>query len=114
MRITVQLPTGTATLDVADDVLVFNGEAYVQPKHAMYLELYSLPVNALSKPMQGLADMLHTQVSIKAKVVGIDPVVVPVSDPSVIQVPDPAEGMCICGITCAGTDIRFAVVQPEN
>jgi hypothetical protein len=114
MRITVQMPVGTATLDVADNVLVFNGEAYVQPSQALYLDLYTLPVAAVSAPILGLSQALSALVSIRAKVLSLDPTIVPYTDPSIVQAPDPSGGMCVCGVTCSGTDIRFAVVQQEN
>lgn len=114
MIITVQMPTGTATLGVAEGLLVFDGEQFVEPAHAAYLELFAIPVEALSAGFMSLAVTLSAAVKIKAVVIGVDPTVVPVTDPSVVVAIDPTDGQCVCGITCSGTDIRFAVVKPEN
>jgi hypothetical protein len=114
MIITVQLPNGTATLGVAEDLLVFDGEQFVDPTNAAYLELFSIPVEALSSGFSSLAVTLSAAVRLRANVLGLDPTVVPVTDPSVVIAVDPSDGKCICGITCAGTNLRFVIVKPEN
>lgn len=116
MLITVMLPSGgTASLGIGDDVLVFNGQEFKDPKNLRYVELYGLPVNAKSMPFEGFpSQTLSAAVRIRAKVISIDADTVADTDPSLVTRTDPSGGQCICGLTCNGTDIRFAVVQLEN
>jgi len=115
MLITVQLPNGTASLAVADNTLVFDGFDFKTPSELKYAELYSLPVAAQSVPYKDVPEqVLLTAVRIRALVTNVDATSEPTTDPSLEAVPDPSNGQCVCGLTCNGTELRFAVVQLEN
>jgi hypothetical protein len=104
----------TVTLDVADNYLVFNGNEFVNPSYLSYIELYTMPIAALSAEHRDIVVGLQADVKIKALVISKSSVSVPVTDPSVVAEPDPANGECICGLTCNGTSLRFVTVTPEN
>lgn len=110
MILTVILPDGQGLLSVADDVLVFDGFTYVPPSVALYVELFRTPVEALSLPWREVTTILETAVRIRARVVDRNPVPAD-TDPDVIVVPDPTGGECVCGITCAGTQLQFVKVH---
>lgn len=116
MLITVTMPDGSsATLAVGANTLVFDGQTFLEPQLLTYAELYGLPVSAQSVPYKEIpAQVLSTAVRIRAKVLGVDPTDEPVTDPKLVTQPDPTNGQCICGLTCNGTELRFAVVQLEN
>lgn len=116
MLITVLLPSGsTASLDVGENTLVFDGSKYAEPLHLKYVELYALPVSAQSMPYKEVpAQTLSTAVRIRALVTALDLTEEPDTDPSLMAAPDPSGGQCICGLTCNGTELRFVVVQLEN
>lgn len=116
MFITLLMPNGsTASLGVADNTLVFDGSEFIRPADLKYAMLYALPVSARSVPYKDLdAQTLSAAVRIRALVQGVDPTETLVTDPSLVAEPDPVEGQCICGLTCNGTELRFAVVQLEN
>jgi hypothetical protein len=116
MIITVLLPSGnTATLDVADNVLVFDGSEFLTPKTGSYVMLYALDVAALSMPFKDVAAQpLLAAVKIRSIVKSVDNTSVLVTDPLLVAAPDPSGGLCICGITCAGTDLAFVKVQVTN
>jgi len=116
MIITVLLPSGAqATLGVAENTLVFNGQDFVTPEDLQYAELYTVPVQALSMPYRQLSSlMLSTMVKIKALVTAKDPTVVPTTDTQLVAADDPTLGQCLCGLTCSGVDLRFVTVSVES
>ncbi len=115
MIITVLLPSGDkALMDVADNVLVYDGSEFTVPTVNKYVMLYTLAVSALSAPYKDTVLALQTAVQIRAMVTAIDQSSVPDTDPSLVSTPDPSEGLCICGITCAGTDLTFVAVTIDN
>lgn len=116
MILTLLMPNmRTATMDVADGVLVFNGDEFVRAAHLQYAELYIAPVEALSLNYKGLpALQLLTSVRYLARVIGSNPTQVIETDPQLVAVPDPSNGMCVCGITCQGTELQFVTVHTEN
>ena len=113
MLITALLPDGRSVqLGVAENTLVFDGLSFANPSDVSWIELYTIPVSAMSMPYKDvLSQALTAEVRIRASVLEIDNTVVPVTDPSVVASLDPSNGECICGITCNGTDIRFANVH---
>lgn len=115
MIITVLMPGNhKAILDVADGFLVFDGQYFVEPYYSSYVELYTLPVYALSLEYRDqLPVALQASVRIRALVINKDPTQVPDTDPSLVVELDPASGQCVCGLTCNGTDLRFVTVYPE-
>lgn len=116
MIITALLPGGTQVeLTIAPDTLVYNGDVFVNPSYLTYIELYTIPVDALTLPFREQQEMaLQTSVRIKALVISRNSTVVPTTDPAVVAVPDPSLGQCICGLTCTGTDLRFVTVTVET
>jgi hypothetical protein len=115
MKVTALMPDrSTAVLDVAEGSLVYDGHNFVSPLIAQFIALYSVPVDAVSLPHRDVILQLQTQTCIGAKVVEVDAAPAASTDPSVIAQPDPSGGICICGLTCTGTDLRFAVVTLEN
>lgn len=114
MIITALMPGGgSASLGVAENTLVYDGQEFLSPDKVKYLELYTLPVQALSAKYRTPQEFLHAAVRIRALVINRDPTVVPDTDPSVVAEVDPSGGQCICGITCQGTDLRFVIVTVE-
>lgn len=114
MIITALTPgNASLQLDVADGLLVFDGRSFVEPSKLSYIELYTLPVEALSAEHRDLVEPLLTRALMRALVVGKNPQSVPDTDPSVIVAPDPPDGNCVCALTCSGTDLRFVTVYPE-
>lgn len=113
-QLTVQLINGTGMLNVADTDLVFNGQDFVPARDALYCGLYTVSVDALSLPYKDIAaQMLTTQVILKAAVVNYSALAEPVTDPTVIAEADPSGGQCVCGVTCNGTRLSFVIVQQE-
>lgn len=114
MIITALMPGNVQiALDVADGFLVFDGREFVNPQYLSYIELYTLPVTALSAEHRNITLALETSVRIRALVISKNSTSVPVTDPAVIAEPDPTGGECICGLTCKGTDLRFVTVTTE-
>lgn len=112
MLITVLTPSGNqVNLAIADNTLVFDGLEFKEPQDLKYVELYGVPVEASTVPYKELPQQtLMTAVRIKAIVLGTDPTEASLTDPQVVSVSDPSMGQCICGLTCAGTDLRFVTV----
>lgn len=112
MILTVLLPDGSqAELAIADATLVYDGQQFLNPENAYYVALYSVPVEAVSTEYRGFTEDLTAYQSWKCSVVNRDPQTVVDTDPRAIVQPDPALGECICGITCQGTEIRYAQVH---
>lgn len=118
MLITVLLPSGKqAQLQIADTDLIYDGQQFVAPQLAHYVELYTVPVTALSLPFnaQGLTNVLTTTVRWVVLVLGSEPLANAVTDPSAVIAPNPnPSGDCVCFVTCAGTELRFIRVIAEN
>lgn len=112
MLITALLPDGQQVqLGIAQNTLVFDGTAFKSPSDISWIQLYTIPVAAVSMPYKDvLSQALVAQVTIRAIITEITDTVSPTTDPRVVSEADPAEGECVCGVTCNGTDIRFANV----
>lgn len=115
MIIRAQMPDGSiAVLDVADNTLVYDGQEFKAPSSLKYVEVYALPVEALTTNYKEVVESIQTYASTKALVINVDPTSVPDSDPLLTTALDPSGGQCVCGLTCTGTDIRFVVVTVET
>lgn len=55
--------------------------------------------------------VLQNQNSREVRVCWREPVGTSEFPGEVVQVPDPANGACVCGITCAGTNLAYVVVS---
>jgi hypothetical protein len=112
MFITVQLPDGLQKqMGIADNTLVYDGYEFKEPSDLVYAMLYAVDTPALSVPYKEVpAEQLSVAQRIRAKVVGKDPQQSPTSDGSLVVAADPTDGVCLCGLTCTGTEIRFAKV----
>lgn len=117
MLITVLMPDGRVVdLQVADTDLIYNGQGFVAPKDAEYVELYSVPTQALTVPFnaQHLITQLSTQTHIVARVLGYDLIASAVTSPEIVAAVGPSDGQCVCFVTCSGTELRFIKVQVEE
>jgi len=113
--LTVQLVDGQGTLNVADNTLVYNGKAFVDPSDAFFVALYAMPIDALSLPFETLpAQTLVTQQAQLAWVLSYLATAEPTTDPSLVVQPDPANGQCVCGVTCQGTQLSYVKVTTES
>ena len=124
MKVTVKLPNGTsAIMDVADGYLVLDADYdFVQPKVGTYITLLIGPNGAsfttfaaqLEQELTGLVDALNLQVTqyYLCKITDIDATPTPTTDPQIIAAPDPTGGVCVCGITCWGPNLKYVQVYP--
>lgn len=101
-------------LNVADDVLVFDGIDFVDPARLKYVSLYTMPVESFSLPFDDLVSQrLTTAARVIARV--LNRFVYPglPDSPELETAPIPSPGQCTCFITCKGTDLRFVQVHTE-
>lgn len=116
MILTAILPDKTeVALDIADGTLVYDGQAFVEPANATYVGLYSVPVDAVSAEHRNVSGgAITTYQSYRCLVLSWDSETDLTTDPRVIVQIDPTGGECVCGITCTGTEIRYAQVYPTE
>jgi hypothetical protein len=111
MILTALMPDqSTVGVDVPDGQLIYDGRSFMWPLDAQWVALYTVPTEAESADYKDVVLALATNQYIRAKVMHPPPT--STLDPTIspkVQ-PDPANGECVCGITCAGTNIRFAKV----
>lgn len=101
-------------INVADDVLIFDGTDFVDPARIKYVSLYSIPVESMSVPFDGLASQrLMTAAHVIALVVNRFAYTGLPNSPKLETVAVPNEGQCICLVTCKGTDLSFVNVHTE-
>lgn len=109
--LTVVLINGThAALPIADNTLVYDGANFVDPADAKFAMLYTAFVNAKSLTFNGTTDVLQASGYNKAAVISYDSASQPSTDPSVDVQPDPSLGVCICFLTCQGTNLQYVKV----
>jgi hypothetical protein len=116
MLITIVMPDqSTPVLSVADTDLIYDGQNYVAPWAARYVELYTLPTHALSLPFDTVQSQgLDVAARIRAFITSRLPDTTEPTDPSVVAVPDPSPGTCVCFVTCSGTELRFVKVEIDT
>lgn len=113
MQLRVYLPTNSIGIfNIADGDLVYDGSEFILPQNAKYIELYDVPVNALSLEYKNVVEMLTVSQVISACVIDYLPVSVPATDPQVIVEPNPSSS-CVCGITCNGMNLSYVKVTVE-
>lgn len=99
-------------LDVDADDMVLSGQEYVRPQLAQSITI--VKPNSPNWSFQPFASSVPIDLSSfqteQVRVCWREPVDEAVN-PAPIAVPDPADGECVCGITCSGTKIAYAKVQ---
>ena len=113
MLITVVLPDqSTPVLTIADTDLIYDGQDFLAPWAARYVELYQLPVSALSLPFDDIQSQgLVADVRIKAFITSRLPGGLPPTDPQVVSATDTSYGNCVCFVTCSGTKLTYVKVE---
>lgn len=99
-------------LDVPANDLVLSGHEYVQPQLAESITIVkpNTPNWSFQPFDAGTPLNLSTLQTEQVRVCWREPVTV-ATNPAPIAVVDPANGVCICGITCSGTKIAYAKVH---
>lgn len=99
-------------LDVDADDLVLSGQEYVRPQLAQSITIVkpSSPNWSFQPFAQTTPVDLSTFQTEQVRVCWREPVDT-AENPSPISIADPADGVCICGITCSGTKLAYAKVQ---
>lgn len=112
MLISLKLPDGELTgVEVADDVLVYNGSEFVNIKDAKYVVLYHVPVSAYTQPFRDLAtSLIVANYYVRALVTSKVESPVTTTDPLLVSVADPSGGECICFVTCNGTNLSYVKI----
>lgn len=100
-------------VSLPDNALVFDGSSFVSPSDAKYIQLATVtPITYSSQhyPVEEkYNNLLVTQQNIfVCKVLGT---VEATSKTAAVTVTDPTNGVCICGITCTGTQISAIITQ---
>jgi hypothetical protein len=113
MLITVLMPDQTKMqLEVAPTDLVFDGTDFVSPSKAKYVMLYQMPTSALSLAFDDIAvQTLLASTNVQAQVLDRTDDTATQTDPTVVAVPDPSDGDCVCLVNCSGTQLGFVSVQ---
>lgn len=106
-----------ALVNVPDGSLVFDGKEFVNPAKANYVALvYTTQVDAVLQypvaPGKTMNESLSWVNQLLCKVIGIHSLDTEFPT-DVIAVPEPADGMCVCGVTCTGTEIQQVQVYQE-
>lgn len=106
-----------ALVNVPDGSLVFDGKDFVDPSKAKYVALvYTTQVDAVVQypvaPGVMMGETLSWVNQLVCKVIGIDSLATELPT-DVVAVPEPADGMCVCGVTCTGTEIQQVLVYQE-
>lgn len=113
MLISLMMPTGEIEdVEIADDVLVYNGSEFVRAADATYLVLYHVPVSAYTQPFRDLAtSLIVSSYYVRAFITNKVAQTVAVSDPTAITASDPSQGQCLCFVTCNGTDLSYVKIH---
>ena len=114
MLITVLMPDQTRMqLEVAPSDLVFDGTGFVPPSKANYVMIYQVPTSAMSLAFDGIAvQTLLSATAVQAQILDRTDDAATQTDPTVVAVPDPSDGDCVCLVNCSGTQLGFVSVQP--
>lgn len=115
MLIDLILPNGPVSdVPVADDALIFTGSEFRTPKVGNYMMLLSVPVHAQTIPFSEVSTaFLIADYKYLALITAVNPVPETTTDPQVVSAVDPSNGVCICGITCIGTELQYVKVTNE-
>jgi hypothetical protein len=105
----------TVLLSIPDNSLVFDGREFVSPKKAKRVMLGLIGQANFMSPGPVTLDQFQSRHALIMRnyflctVLGTD--VSSTGQPSdVITIPDPNDGICLCGVTCTGTNIQYVKV----
>ncbi len=102
--LTLITPQGEALANVEDGVLVFDKAGnWVPVEVAAYVTLVEVASHDTTKDLIIGAQLM-------AKVIDITPDASSTTDFNVLTQPDPSGGVCVCLITCQGTNISYVKV----
>jgi hypothetical protein len=101
-------------IDVDVDNLIFSNGAFVSPQTATSITISRTPYSA-SYETFGAFPVTEALTVLSQDEVGIcwrEPVGTDqYPNENVVTAVDPSGGVCVCGITCAGTQLSYVVVQ---
>lgn len=110
--LTAVMPNQTRVqLAVAEGALVFDGSNFVEPARARQVALLNTQETPAVVAIKGVPAMLGFKGTVLAGVVGYDPMSEPSTDSALVSATDPSNGLCICGITCKGTNVAYVQVN---
>lgn len=104
-------------LDVPDNVLVMSSGKFVPPQMAPTVTLRSLPVTHDFTAFDYAQDVQAITVAgtQEVRVCFREPEgVQEYPDTDVVEATDPSGGNCICGVSCAGTELQYVKVHNVN
>lgn len=100
-------------IDVDSSVLIRSNNQFVSPQVAASVDLIMAPVQTMLTPFADAATALMLTLTgyQNVRVCWREPVNSD-DNPSnqIVTAPDPTGGQCVCGITCAGTQISYVPV----
>jgi hypothetical protein len=111
---TVRIGNQQLTLDVPSGELVLYDGVFVDPSTAPAITLAAVDVDASFTPFgKTTAEPLTIKQQRQVAICSAEDIPDSEVQPSPIVIaPDPSDGECICGITCAGTNLRYVQVVP--
>jgi hypothetical protein len=100
-------------IDVNEDVLILSNGEFVSPMVATSVTLVGVPFEVQFIPFNSTQASIQLQNNSTKEVkickrISVNSDDYP--DPNVIEVNDPTGGICICGITCLGSQITYVKV----
>lgn len=100
-------------IDIPDTALILSNEQFVPVQTAPSVTLIQQPVTSEFTPFNSaqLQETLTTAQTQELRICWREPEdVQQYPDTDVIEATDPTGGVCLCGITCMGTDLAFVQV----
>lgn len=106
-------------LGLPDNSLVFNGSEFVRPQDA---EFVAIVETVTAGPVTVPPPWPETQTLYQAALTWtnlwlctvIDVDSASIDDTDVVVINDPNNGACVCGISCAGTDLQYVQVTTTS
>jgi hypothetical protein len=101
-------------IDVDSELLIQSNGQFVYPQNAASVTLTQAPVDSTFEPFVSSATPVAfaNSFSREVRVCWREPVdTEQYPNEEVITETDPSGGVCVCGITCDGVDLSYAVVQ---
>jgi hypothetical protein len=103
---------GLQYLDIPDGDLVYDGREFGEPSKVKYVALAMSSVNGETLPFVEPSTNIAANAYMRLNVVSRSTVSVATPNPDLILIEDPAEGQCMCGLTCTGTRLSYVQVLP--